>query len=302
MTSYSQRLDKYLTNTEKQNIAKDYTTNTIVNTSSFDDKNRIIGEFYNAELQPLLWTIFQVNPIHINVLGSGTQGVVLGFESQQLKEGLNKLSTKCKRIRGPYYETQLPNKIAMKFQLLDTNSSYSEKKMIREENILHYLNEETSNSKNAPKTIINNAIPKLYYGCTYTFKNVKFRLTFMELIDTNGYMTLEHCLTRFQHIPVAEEAYNNLESIVKSLWKLKVSHNDLSIRNIMIGVTKENLGKVKLLDFGLSEIFEDDFAYDKDPKERYKNIFSKREKREQSGSNVEKLRELCSNVFKSSKC
>jgi hypothetical protein len=66
----------------------------------------------------------------------------------------------------------------------------------------------------------------------------------------------------------------------------------------MIGLTLENQGKVKLLDFGLSQIFADDIS----SKQLYQKIFSSRDKKEQNGSNVEKLRELCTAFIKLSNC
>ena len=42
-------------------------------------------------------------------------------------------------------------------------------------------------------------------------------MTFMELINTNEYMTIERLITNHQYIPLSENTYNNIEKLVKYL-------------------------------------------------------------------------------------
>ena len=308
MTSYSKLLDEYLVNSDKKSILNDYKKNQKnTNVERFDDKNKIINDFFYTELRDIITNYFGLIDIRkLQILGSGTQGVVLAIKTNHLKQGFDELSKKTSRIKGPYYESELPEEIALKFQLLDTDSNYWEKRMIREEYILHYLNEESSSGVNAPKTIIRDAIPKLYFGCTLKYKDVFFRLTFMELISPEKYITVDNWITNFKHVEFSDKAYEKIENIVKSLWRLKVSHNDLSIRNIMLGIAGEYYGKVKLIDFGLSEILNEPIS----DKNEYVNLFKDKSKDEQNGSrealdrrcsNVEKLKELCT-IFNYSNC
>jgi hypothetical protein len=189
-----------------------------------------------------------------------------------------------KRIKGIYYEDSLPTKITLKFQLLINESSYWEKLMLQLSNEL--------NENNLEEYIIKEAIPKLYFGCTVKYNtNVFARLTFMELVDIDEYMTIEKVLT--SSVNISNNTYENIEKLVKALWRFNVSHNELSICNILIGVTKATKEKVKLLDYGLAQMF-------KLPIEiidRYKEFFKNNsEKQEQQGSNVEKLKELCKSI------
>jgi serine/threonine protein kinase len=251
-------------------------------------KNEIIRDFYQTKVFEIIFDYFKLIDIgKLEVLGSGTQGVVLGFPSEYFKNGFNELSKISTRQKGPYFKDNLPNEIAMKFQLLDGETSYWEKRMLREEYIMNYLNE--ISNVNASKSIIKNAIPKLYYGCTIKFKDVKFRLTFMELISPRNYITIEKWLTIYTRTPFPDVSYKLLEKIIESLWASKISHNDLSIRNIMIEVGDSEYKKIKLIDFGLSEMLNKEIL----SKEEYEKLFKDISKDEQRGSNVEKLKDLC---------
>ena len=276
--SYSKIINEYLTNSDIKLIEQDYPTeekNT--NTRTFEEKNKIISDFFYSDLRKILSDYFGFTDIQkIKMLGSGTQGFVIGFEPKYCK--FEELSGS--RKKGPYFGTS--NKLALKIQLINTNnSSYWEKKMIREEYIVHYLNELSDRNN------IKDSIPLLYYGCTYKFNTNKFRLTFMELIDPEEYITIGKILS-LEHLfnsLISDKVYQNIEQIVSTLWKLKVSHNDLSINNIMIGKN----GNIKLLDFGLSEILNKSINNAQEYQELFTDI-----KNEQKGSNVAKLKELYS--------
>lgn len=277
--SYSKIINEYLTNSDIKSIDKDYPTeekNT--NTQTFEQKNVIISDFFYSDLRKILSDYFGFTDIQkIKMLGSGTQGFVIGFEPKYCK--FEELSGS--RKKGPYFGTS--NKLALKIQLINTNnSSYWEKRMIREEYIIHYLNELSDRNN------IKDSIPLLYYGCTYKFNANKFRLTFMELIDPEEYITIGKILSleNLFNSMISDKVYQNIEKIIGTLWKLKVSHNDLSINNIMIGKN----GNIKLLDFGLSEILNKPI----NNAQEYQELFTHIKKDEQSGSNVAKLKELYS--------
>jgi serine/threonine protein kinase len=301
MPSYSKLLNEYLTHDELKSLNSDYQSNQKkTNSGDFDKKNKIISEFFQTQVLEITQKYFKIDFQKLYLLGSGTQGVVFGFDSNPhiLKYAFSDLSKISTRHKGPFHLDNLPNEIAFKFQLLDDTTSYWEKRMLREEYIMNYLYETTSKSQNSntPLSIIRESIPKLYFGCTIKFKDVKFRLTFMELISERNYMTIEKLLKT--NFPITEQIYENIENIVKSLWKLKVSHNDLSIKNIMIGYLQENKNQVKLIDFGLSQQLNKEINILS--KEDYELLFSK-QLDEQHGSNVAKLKDLCK-IFKRKDC
>lgn len=277
--SYSKIINEYLTNSDIESINKEYPTQEKnVNTRTLQEKNVIISDFFYSDLRKILSDYFGFTDIQkIKMLGSGTQGFVIGFEPTYCK--FEELSGS--RKKGPYFNN-VPHKLALKIQLINTNnSSYWEKRMIREEYIIHYLNELSDRNN------IKDSIPLLYYGCTYKFNTNKFRLTFMELIDPEEYITIGKILS-LEHLfnsLISDKVYQNIEKIVRTLWKLKVSHNDLSINNIMIGKN----GNIKLIDFGLSHILNKQINNAREYQELFSHI-----KDEQSGSNVAKLKELYS--------
>jgi tRNA A-37 threonylcarbamoyl transferase component Bud32 len=101
-----------------------------------------------------------------------------------------------------------------------------------------------------------------------------------------GQLDVEEGASQADNSMISDKVYQNIEKIVGTLWKLKVSHNDLSINNIMIGKN----GNIKLLDFGLSEILNKPI----NNAQEYQELFANIKKDEQSGSNVAKLKELYS--------
>jgi serine/threonine protein kinase len=282
--SYSKLLNEYLIGSELNSLKLDYKSSSKKNNAgNFDEKNKIINDFYQNYILKIVTEYFKVNIQELHLLGSGTSGVVLGFKSTNVKNGIENLINFSTRNKGPFYLDSLPNEIALKFQLLDSETSYFEKRMIREEYIMHYLNNSSSNTN----SIIKESIPKFYFGCTIKFnKNIKFRISLMELLNKDNFVTIEHLL-RIEY-PISDDIYNNIKNVVDALWRLKISHNDLSIRNIMVGLPPDNKNKIKLIDFGLSEELNKEIL---SPKE-YEKLFSK-QLDEQRGSNVEKLKDLC---------
>ena len=84
-----------------------------------------------------------------------------------------------------------------------------------------------------------------------------------------------------------------MERIVKSLWKYGISHNDLSLNNILISHDDD----IKLLDFGLSTMIEKIDGDDINLFNQYLNYFEDKDRSEQNGSR-EALDRRCSNVQK----
>ena len=286
MPSYSKLLEEYLSDSEKESFSKDYTKHD-KNAELNPAINTILNDFYHEKLRIILKDLFNVELMHTPVLGIGTQGVVIAIKSTNIHKAFIDLSKETSRHKGPY-GSDFPEEIALKFQIVSTDSSYTEKRMLREEYIMNHLNEPI-NKNDGPISIVQESIPKLYFGCTIKFNDTFFRLTFMELIKLDEYITIEKWYNmRFSYRLISEDVYQNIKILVESLWRLNISHNDLSIRNIMVGITEQNIGKVKLLDFGLSQLFNAKVGNAKE----YSNTFASDSKDEQHGSNVDKLQEL----------
>lgn len=302
MPSYVKLLEEYLASSEIQTLQSDYNTEDKHNEMSLEEKSAIADDFLQYQLMTIFRKVFGVKlNDQLTFMGSGTQGFVVAFQTFHGMEGFETLAKQSLRTRGPFGDSY-PTEMAVKVQLIPKASSYAEKRILREEYIMEYLNRTPSNaSLSAPSSIVRNAIPKLYFGCTIPFRgapptgqNVFFRLTFMECITPKEYMTLEQLMLTNTNF-VSDVVYQNIESLVKALWRLGVSHNDLSMRNIMARYTKVNNGEVKLLDFGLADVFKIDLSHASNAhlKQEYENIFLGNTTDEQRDSNVTKLRELC---------
>ena len=85
------------------------------------------------------------------------------------------------------------------------------------------------------------------------------------------------------------------------LWKQGMSHNDISINNIMVNTDDS----VRLLDFGLATIVSNNVMYSDAWKnnivpnvsieqfsKKYEEFFADKNKQEQLGSNIHKLNEI----------
>jgi tRNA A-37 threonylcarbamoyl transferase component Bud32 len=109
----------------------------------------------------------------------------------------------------------------------------------------------------------------------------------MELVAQSEYMTVERLITT-NSMFATDQVYQNIERLVKALWRLGVSHNDISPRNVLVKYVQPDVGDVKLIDFGLSDMF----SASVQSVQEYEQVYEGHSRHEQRGSNVEKLREL----------
>ena len=246
--------------------------------------------YYNYLTTNILNEIFNCELTDIVVLGGGKSCFVIKFTSNIMKQGFDKLEktlNNSNRIfKSSLMHHILPSSLAIKIQMFTTDN---EDKILKEEFNIKQMND--SNRE------ITKHIPKFYYGYTFVNNESKFRLTFMESIDIT-YYTLDRLIKEYKH-DIPDILYKNIEILVKKLWNLGITHNDLSIRNIL--VDSSNLSgnnNIKLIDFGLSELLSPEetakLQNNNTMKGEYEKIFPivTPERTEQKGSNVVKLGKL----------
>ena len=276
-------IKEYL-NVHKNSLSKDYNASvTNLSLPEFDKQNEIISQIHKNFITGIMPNIFQNSPIFdIHVIGSGTQGYVLRFKCQNMKESVDKFEelVKLSRINKGANFTSMPNEVAIKIQTFITMNKHFEERVLREEYLLDKIQGFTSND-------LKQYIPNFYYGATIGLSaNVRFRLTFMELIDNTKYATLEKLIS--EKINLSDQSYATIKRIASLLWKAKITHNDLSLRNIL--VNRSNPDDIKIVDFGLAQMLSPDVNIDTE--ELYKQHFQGKSGDEQHGSNVAKLLEL----------
>lgn len=261
------------------------------------EKNHILGEFNKTALLPVvLWHMFRVDGRGFDLLGAGTAGYVVRFTSPDPAAGFAQLAAWPQLeqiVRSDMAE--LPTVMAVKVQLLYAVSPYWEARCIREEKILKRLNETSG--------LIHRCTPRFYFGGTCVIPwfpmPLRFRLTFMDCIGAE-YKTLHHHV--FERLgrevaPVPECVILEVEKVARALWRMGVSHNDLSTRNILVrSLDCDAEDNIRLVDFGLSRLM--DFGWrgdetDEEMTRRYVETVARLPDRsEQHGSNVDKLTEL----------
>lgn len=259
------------------------------------------GSALNPEIikSYLIFTVMQGHGIKFELkdISSGTQGAVYSARAGNMYKSLSSFLDKHNdylfRIKKGVFNDNMPKEVVLKVQQFKTENKYWEARVLREETIMKRLS--TSSLKEY--------VPAFYLGCTLIIpmednKRFGVRLTFMEHIDMVPlYRILQE--SDKNKVPVPRSIYEQIEDVVMRLWKLGVSHNDLSVNNILVsGFLRP---KIKLIDFGLSTtISTSDFASLKDGdgfntyKDRYVAYFAGLPKDEQNGSNVEKLSQLSS--------
>lgn len=206
----------------------------------------------------------------------GLYGLYFYFRSKSLKKGFGNLikdshihgiedsSIKTKKrvdvVNDKFKESFDDNSMmGLKIQILYSLDPYHEVKAVKEESIMKYLNDDEEFKK---------YIPKFHFGCTIvvpiTINNneklyVKVRLTFIEhlgeyerLRDYYNHMLIEYKTVNdyeknnLKLLNIRREYIRNkmkvvrdkVQTIINSLWKLKISHNDFHIGNIMIQTRK----------------------------------------------------------------
>lgn len=271
-------LTDYLTNENIISLQASYNAQHSTNFSFPPDeiKNNILQKIHTEFILNMFASFFGCNVLDINILGRGTQGYVISFASQKMQACIDSLSSVFIVEREKKSARLVPQNVAIKVQLLYTRNKFWEERIIKEEYILNKLS-----------TIreIQPYIPKFYYGCTFNFNATRMRLTFMDIINPNEYVTITRIITNNGNI--SSELYKNLYDVVKLLWKHGVSHNNLSTNNILVNVI--NHKEFRLIDFGLAELILPNKITNNTT---YIEYFKSLSKDSQNGSNVKKLADL----------
>lgn len=222
----------------------------------------------------------------------GTSGSVYTIDSNNNKEKIQlfKKIPGLLRVRDETENIRCPNIMAVKLQGLASKEKYWEARMLREETIMKRLS-----ASNMARYI-----PRFYFGCTILVPvgntKIGIRLTFMDVL---GGETLRNKLQR--NVKINPKVFSNIQQMILLLWKQGMSHNDISINNIMVNTDDS----VRLLDFGLATIVSNNVMYSDAWKnnivpnvsieqfsKKYEEFFADKNKREQLGSNVRKLNEI----------
>ena len=222
----------------------------------------------------------------------GTSGSVYTIDSNNLKEKIQlfKKIPGLLRVRDETENIRCPNIMAVKLQGLASKEKYWEARMLREETIMKRLS-----ASNMARYI-----PRFYFGCTILVPvgntKIGIRLTFMDVL---GGETLRNKLQR--NVKINPKVFSNIQKMILLLWKQGISHNDISINNIMVNTDDS----VRLLDFGLATIVSNNVMYSDAWKnnivpnvsieqfsKKYEEFFADKNKQEQLGSNVRKLNEI----------
>ena len=284
MTTLNTSIKEYLSKAEIQELNTNYPNNNSKSDNmSLDEKSKVITDFINSDFMNIYFKaitgdLYNIYTNFITHLGSGTQGIIfsLMFKNLDFLSDLPQIYNIKKNDIS-----SINNKIACKIQLINNpEEKYWESRMLREEYIMTKLNTYET---------IKEFIPKFYCGFTVKFNQNKFRITLMELIDPTHFSNLQDVLDK-----ISSEQANNIiketKKLIHILWKNGVSHNDISIRNILID--RWDFSNIKLIDFGLSTIFNHKFNNNSKLEEEYDLYFSNKSKEEQLGSNVRKIKEL----------
>lgn len=272
-------LTEYISNTDKTSLAKSYpNSSTTEDNLSLEMKNELFNKFNMLFIAGQMPSLFNCRFQDIVILAGGTQGVVIKVTSPNVRKGVDNLkNTQLLFRENEFNLNAIPNEMAIKIQMFPPKNKYWEARALREEKIMSKLN----------TSPIQQHIPTFYYGCTihmpHNNEYIKFRLTFMDVIDSR-YVTIQTLLE--ENIELQITVFEKIKSLVMSLWKIGVSHNDLSMRNIMIN--RRNHNDIKIVDFGLSQYISEGIS----DEEQYMDHFKGLSNQEQSGSNVVKLQEL----------
>ena len=281
MTTLNSAIKEYLSENEIHNLNAYYNSNSKDSDLSLEEKSKILLEFINQDFINIYFQKINGNPYNIfnnNMfhIGSGTQGIVFSLYLKNL-DFLNDIVG----YNIKFCNESIANiKIACKIQLISPKNKYFEARMLREETIMMKLNKFST---------IKQSIPKFYGGFSIISNNNKFRITLMELIEPGRFENIQSILTRLSS-EQSDQIIIHLKKLIHTLWKHGISHNDISIRNIL--VDSWDISNIKLIDFGLSTIFNHEFKNNSNLEEEYNLFFINKSKQEQLGSNVSKLNEI----------
>jgi serine/threonine protein kinase len=250
--------------------------------NSYDDKRlldpqkkEILKDFYSNDFIPGMQKNFGIHFIDVRILGKGSTNAILCITSDKLTDSLKKIIETNSFNDSPIYRLKqskikdYPKSIAIKIQMFYTSNKYWEARAMREEFILNKINDIADNVK-APSFQIKQHTPRYYLGFTVNFPskkmNVKIRLTFMEVIDIKKYRTIYSLIS--DGYKFSEEIAININTLVKSLWRFGISHNDLSLNNILVNLANND---IKLIDFGLAELITTESI---DSEEQYEQYYA----------------------------
>jgi len=219
MTTLTSLLNDYMSKEEMLSLIDSY------NDYKKFDKDQVLWTFFNYMNQAIL-PLINIKLPFPDICGSGTVGCVIAVETN----GRFAFDDFEKQTKVPIYRIRksklcnanMPKKLALKVQILDSKDKYWEARILKEEFIQNKLSEYKTFEEN---------IPKFYFGCTanmpYKDDIIRFRLTFMEFVDTKIYSPLLSIIKFYKELP--DLLYKKIESLVHNLWKHGISHNDLSV-------------------------------------------------------------------------
>lgn len=292
MTTLNSLIQEYLSEEEKNILNILYPKNNNKDEEiSLEEKNKFFLEFINGEFLKKYFIIITNKAYNIigedvnfpAYIGSGTQGIVFSLILSNLDIVNSKLIDVYNKKRCK--ENIVNQEVACKIQLINNpKEKYWESRMLREETIMMKLNTFET---------IKKYIPKIYLGFTIIFNGNKFRITLMELFKPGRFENIQTILNQLSN-EKADIIIAATKPLIYSLWRNGISHNDISIRNILVDLF--DLNNIKLIDFGLETMFKVPNTLLESNNSRieteYINYFSDKTKEEQHGSNVIKLNEF----------
>jgi len=291
MTTLNSAIQEYLSEEERTTLNILYPKTNKDEELSLEEKNKYFLEFINGEFLKNYFIIITNKNYNIigddtnfpAYIGSGTQGIVFSLILSNLEIVSSKLidvynKKQCK-------DNVINQEVACKIQLINNpKEKYWESRMLREETIMMKLNTFET---------IKRYIPKIYLGFTIISNGNKFRITLMELFKPGRFENIQKVLSQLSD-EKSDIIITATKPLIYSLWKNGVSHNDISIRNILVDLF--DLNNIKLIDFGLAQMFTPPDILLQLNNSRieteYTNYFSDKTKEEQNGSNVIKLHEF----------
>jgi serine/threonine protein kinase len=250
MTTLNSAIKQYLSPAEINTLNSLYPNTTNQDEMSLQDKNTFFIEFINNPFIntyfPIItgdnFNVFNNFPSHI---GSGTQGIVFSLNLKNLESTISKLTELTDLFNIKKSSQNIENQeVACKIQIINNPlQKYWESRMLREEFIMMKLNTFET---------IKKYIPKLYLGFTIRYNQNKFRITLMELFKPGRFENIQNILPQLSN-QQTDIIINATRPLIYSLWRNGVSHNDISLRNILVDLLDFN--NIKLIDFGLATMF-----------------------------------------------